>query len=149
MYYGARYYDWVLGRFISADTIVPDSASARLSPLTINFSNPVFIEELGREHRWSTQPLMSNGSIIRNDAPRGLSIVQSFHELSNRSVSQASGPLDPQNLNRYAYVRNNPLRYVDPSGYWTFGFGLGGTIGAGGGISGSVPVTGESLIHSC
>ncbi|GEM_PF-1026701 len=26
-------------------------------------------------------------------------------------------PSDPQTLNRYAYVRNNPLRFVDPSGY--------------------------------
>ena len=26
-------------------------------------------------------------------------------------------PGDPQTLNRYAYVRNNPLRYTDPSGY--------------------------------
>ena len=25
--------------------------------------------------------------------------------------------LDPQAFNRYAYVRNNPLRYVDPTGY--------------------------------
>ena len=25
-------------------------------------------------------------------------------------------PGDPQMLDRYAYVRNNPLRYVDPSG---------------------------------
>ena len=26
-------------------------------------------------------------------------------------------PADPQTLNRYAYVRNNPVNYVDPSGY--------------------------------
>ena len=26
-------------------------------------------------------------------------------------------PGDPQSLNRYSYVRNNPLRYVDPSGH--------------------------------
>ena len=26
-------------------------------------------------------------------------------------------PGDPQSLNRYAYVRNNPLRYTDPSGH--------------------------------
>jgi RHS repeat-associated protein len=49
-YYGARYYDPVLGRFISADSIVPD------------FSNP-------------------------------------------------------QSLNRYSYVLNNPLRYIDPTGH--------------------------------
>jgi len=48
-YYGARYYDPVIGRFISADTV-----------------------------------------------------VQSF--------------ANPQTLNRYSYVLNNPLRYVDPTG---------------------------------
>jgi len=48
-FYNARWYDQVLGRFISADSIVPN-------------------------------------------------------------------PGDPQDLNRYSYVRNNPLRYTDPSG---------------------------------
>jgi len=49
--YRARYYDPVLGRFISADTVVPE-------------------------------------------------------------------PGNPQALNRYAYVYNNPVRYTDPSGHW-------------------------------
>jgi len=52
MYYHARYYHPALGRFISADTIVPE-------------------------------------------------------------------PGNPQALNRYAYVKNNPLRYVDPSGHYS------------------------------
>ncbi|MBC7252118.1 MAG: RHS repeat-associated core domain-containing protein [Anaerolineae bacterium] len=51
--YRARYYDPLLGRFINADTIVPEAGN-------------------------------------------------------------------PQDLNRYAYVRHNPLRYTDPSGHWTF-----------------------------
>jgi len=50
-YYNARYYDATIGRFISADTIVPD-------------------------------------------------------------------PFNPQSFNRYAYCLNNPLKYVDPSGYY-------------------------------
>jgi hypothetical protein len=50
MYYRARYYHPALGRFVQADTIVPD-------------------------------------------------------------------PANPQSLNRYAYVLNNPLRYVDPTGH--------------------------------
>jgi len=50
MYYGARFYDGALGRFLQADPIVPS-------------------------------------------------------------------PGNPQSLNRYAYAANNPLRYVDPSGF--------------------------------
>jgi RHS repeat-associated protein len=50
-YYGARYYDPTIGRFISADTIVPSS-------------------------------------------------------------------MNPQALNRYSYVYNNPLKYIDPTGQW-------------------------------
>lgn len=49
-YYGARWYDPYLNRFIQPDTIVPD-------------------------------------------------------------------PSDPQSLNRFAYARNNPLRFIDPSGH--------------------------------
>ena len=52
MYYGARFYDGALGRFISPDTIVPE-------------------------------------------------------------------PGNPQALNRYSYVLNNPLRYTDPTGHLT------------------------------
>jgi len=52
MYYGARYYDPTLGRFVSADTLVPNAGN-------------------------------------------------------------------PQSLNRYAYVLNNPVKYADPSGHCT------------------------------
>jgi len=51
-FYNARYYDPALGRFVQADTLVPD-------------------------------------------------------------------PGNPQALNRYAYVTNNPLRYTDPTGHFT------------------------------
>ena len=51
--YRARFYDPVLGRFVSADTLVPN-------------------------------------------------------------------PGNPQDLNRYSYVRNSPLRYADPNGHYTF-----------------------------
>ena len=51
-YYNARYYDPGIGRFVSADTVVPN-------------------------------------------------------------------PANPQSLNRYSYVLNNPLRYTDPTGHFT------------------------------
>ncbi len=62
-FYGARYYDPVIGRFITADTIV-------------------------------------------------------------------QAPFDPQSFNRYAYCRNNPLKYVDPSGHWFWFAVIGAIIGA-------------------
>ena len=67
-YYGARYYDPALGRFLQADTIVPN-------------------------------------------------------------------PGNPQSLNRYSNVLNNPLRFVDPSGHAGVDFwGGGGDAGAGIGL---------------
>ena len=42
-------------------------------------------------------------------------------------------PFDPQDLNRYAYCRNNPINYVDPTGYswWSkFWDWISGGIGA-------------------
>jgi len=53
LFYNARYYDSALGRFIQADTIVPN-------------------------------------------------------------------PAHPQDLNRYSYAANNPLRFSDPSGHWYY-----------------------------
>jgi len=65
-FYNARWYDPVIGRFISADTIVPQ-------------------------------------------------------------------PGNPQVLNRYSYVLNNPFRYTDPSGHCPMcvGAGIGALVGAG------------------
>jgi RHS repeat-associated protein len=62
-FYGARYYDPEIGRFITADTIV-------------------------------------------------------------------QAPYDPQSLNRYAYCRNNPLNYVDPTGHWFWAICIAIFIGA-------------------
>jgi RHS repeat-associated protein len=68
------------------------------------------------------------------------------------------GAYDSQALNRYAYVRNNPLGRIDPSGNWDLDFGgmIGewvggffGTIGeglgriGGGLVSGLIPGPGE------
>ncbi len=43
-----------------------------------------------------------------------------------------SSPYDPQDLNRYAYARNNPLRYTDPTGhgFWDIFKGIFGIISA-------------------
>ena len=43
-----------------------------------------------------------------------------YHPALGRFISADTlvpSPGDPQSLNRYAYVRNNPLKYTDPSGH--------------------------------
>ncbi|MEJ5347016.1 MAG: hypothetical protein WHS83_19085 [Chloroflexus sp.] len=72
--------------------------------------------------------------------------------------SAGSGPVNPQDLNRYAYALNNPLTYTDPTGHhpWTLlvaGGPVGGTVAvscllffaavAAGGI-----IIGESIRHA-
>jgi RHS repeat-associated protein len=54
-------------------------------------------------------------------------------------------PLNPQGLNRYSYVRNNPLRFVDPSGFEP-DQGGGGTPRTSGAVAaGGHPVTVDNV----
>jgi RHS repeat-associated protein len=101
LYYHARYYDPVLGRFVSPDPLIPGAGPsvgagggalgrdprAALEALTVDFHAPGFITALNGENRGN------DGQLYRG------------------------GPLFPQALNRYSYVLNNPLLYVDPSGH--------------------------------
>lgn len=87
-----RYYDPVLGRFLSPDAVVPGAANGSLEgvalkPLTVNFNEPGLLARLNAENKGGAEKLY-----------RG-------------------GPLNPQALNRYSYVVNNPVRYTDPSGH--------------------------------
>ena len=73
LFYNARYYDPVLARFISADSIVPGAGALTLAPLDSVATSA-----------WS---------------------------------AGGGGPANPQDLNRYSYGLNNPLRYTDPTGH--------------------------------
>ena len=50
----------------------------------------------------------------------------------------AANPANPQTWNRYAYVMNNPLTYVDPSGLHICSYLLASTFYADGGVSAQI-----------
>jgi RHS repeat-associated protein len=87
-YYNARYYDPLIGRFISADTFVQ------------------FID--------------------------GINYVSYQLTVNNLPITQVriifAIPLNPQSLNRYSYVLNNPLIYIDPTGHWNWGVFVAGAV---------------------
>src|SRR5688572_4912224 len=76
-------------------------SSSQLAPLTVDFHEPGFVATLKGEHAFRAQ--------------KGF-----WFQLDDEGKQQAKspwGPANPQALNRYSYVLNNPLRYVDPTGH--------------------------------
>ncbi len=116
LFYNARYYDASLARFVSADSIVPGMEDGKggsaaslgyddqqaLRPLTVDFHEHGFLSAYGEELRFTAQ--------------KGFHFQLSDDDLKHEQYQW--GPQNAQALNRYAYVLNNPLRYVDPSGHW-------------------------------
>jgi hypothetical protein len=90
-----------------------------VKPLTIGFHETQFLGKLNQENQFAF-----------------------WFQLSDEEREQAGsswGPSNPQALNRYSYVQNNPLKYTDPTGHWTvavnFGGAFFGAVGGRGGFS--------------
>ena len=102
LYYHARYYDPALGRFVSADSVVPGNASGgmdgvALEPLTVDFHEPGLVSKLGAEN--------------------GFGFWFQLSDDEKQKLGSIWGSANAQALNRYSYVQNNPLRWTDPSGH--------------------------------
>jgi len=115
LYYGSRFYDPVWGRFTSADTIVPGMAIAAGGALgTLGMDKNTSMKGLTVDYHEPGMALAVNGE-------NQFTFEKGFwFQLSNRDRQQSKtpfGPLNPQALNRYSYVVNNPLRYTDPTGH--------------------------------
>ncbi|NJO81982.1 MAG: RHS repeat-associated core domain-containing protein [Blastochloris sp.] len=103
LYYNARYYDPKLGRFLSADSVVPGNPSGgmdgvAITPLTIDVHEGGFLGKLNAESRTGFWFELGREERQQHGSPMG--------------------PANPQSLNRYSYVQNNPLKYTDPTGHY-------------------------------
>jgi len=68
-----------------------------LKPLTVSFSEPGFVSKLNQENQFGPWFTLS--------------------DKDKEQLGSSMGPQNPQSLNRYSYVLNNPLRFTDPSGH--------------------------------
>jgi RHS repeat-associated protein len=113
LFYNARFYDPGLGRFTSPDSIVPGASFGAGGALGI----------VGQEQNSKlTVDFHERGFLFSVKAENTLTLQKGFwFQLNNEDrngVQNPWGPLNPQALNRYSYVLNNPLRYTDPTGHF-------------------------------
>jgi RHS repeat-associated protein len=93
-YYGARYYDAGIGRFVSPDPVV------QTGPLPFGRLVPALVVSFAQEKFLSLANTPNTPIIMR----------QIDRRVTNRSMT------NPQELNRYTYGLNNPLSCTDPEG---------------------------------
>jgi RHS repeat-associated protein len=74
----------------------------------------------------------AQGRFLSPDEWKG-GIVDPFtgQDIESNTALPYADVTDPQTLNKYAYVRNNPLRYTDPDGHcpWCITAGIGALTG--------------------
>jgi hypothetical protein len=72
----------------------------QVKPLTVGFHETQFLGKLNGENQAGFWFQLSDGA--------------------RQQMGSPWGPSNPQALNRYSYVQNNPLKYTDPSGHVSY-----------------------------
>jgi RHS repeat-associated protein len=125
---------------------------AAVTGLTVKYTGKERDSETGLDYFESRYYSAAQGRFTSPDEFKG-GIVDPFtgQDIETNTALPYADITDPQTLNKYAYVRNNPLRYVDPDGHdWTdpLDFVAGAFRGAAASISwGTVgaPTSSDSL----
>ena len=100
IYFGARYYDPMTGRWISKDPLTWGPDDPRILGNRVNLSDLV-----------RSKVFLQRGII--NSEFLESSNINSLHKY----IILQSGSMSPQLLHRYMYCFNNPVNYIDPRGF--------------------------------
>jgi RHS repeat-associated protein len=87
------------------------------------------------EERWITGTLVTDFTFTGQRAERGFGLLdynaRYYDPRLGRFISPDSivhNPSNPKALDRYSYGRNNPLKYIDPTGHQFLAVGLGEVV---------------------
>jgi RHS repeat-associated protein len=92
-YYGARYYDPQIGRFIQPDSIIPDASSQGLNRYAYCYNNPlIFTDPSGNDAFSFVGDFFSNvGDFVGGAISWGFSAITDFWEAAYATLSNAWG----------------------------------------------------------
>ena len=110
--------NYLLTDHLGSTSLTLDSAGGRLNPNTELRYYPYGAPRYDTNNHLTSFDFTGQ----RKDSGSGLLFYNArwYDPVAGRFLQAdtiVSAPGDPQSLNRYSYVRNNPLRYVDPSGH--------------------------------
>jgi len=112
---GTTPYQYLYGDHLNSATLTTDAAGTRTSETR-------YYPYGAHRYDWGSDPSERDFTGQRRDAEIALLdyVARRYSPYLGRFVSPDSvvpQPGNPQSLNRYSYVLNNPLRYTDPTGH--------------------------------
>ena len=110
---------WLLTDHLGSTAIIANSSGGKTGELR-------YYAWGGTRYEWGSQPTAYRYTGQRLEAAIGLYYYRArwYDPALGRFIQPDTivpNPGNPQDLNRYAYVRNNPLKYIDPSGHLFIG----------------------------
>ena len=125
-YYGARYYDTELGRFMTADTIydIKGSQNDGVIPSLYRYYAPYGTTDYKERRKEETVKKyigQEEDKIGKEEDQRGLHYYETryyAHSLGRFTTTGTIYAKGSQGLNRYAYTENNPIMFTDPTGHF-------------------------------
>jgi RHS repeat-associated protein len=107
--------NWLFGDQLGSTSITADSSGNRSGELRYKGWGE-------NRYNWGTTPTTFQFTGQRNETTLGLYFYNSrwFDPALGRFIQADTvvpNPLNSQSLDRYAYVLNNPIKYIDPSGH--------------------------------